>query len=596
MRPVVFGDCLGFLHPAKADAACGRAVIICEGFGYEALCTQRAFLTLARMAADAGMPTLRFHYPGTGDSAGDETPGQIDRWTESIGAAAAFLRTTTGATEIALCGFRLGGLLAAEAAARFGGISALALLAPVLSGRTYARELVLSGAMIPARPGAVPPDWREILGYRLHSSDLDALRRLDLTQTFGAGLAPHILLVSPEPAPPGLDPSIAFRDFQHYDGLTQHAQDIVVPLRVFADTVRWLRQDAPASAGECQPPAAPPRLEAMPGVTETPLWFGEKERCFGILSQGRDGGPRQDCGVLILNSGLNTHTGNGRGSVRLARRLAAAGVTTLRMDMDKIGESAPDDPSETVGFHDLERVRDISAGLDVLQQAGHGRAVLTGICAGAYMALHGAAADPRVRGAVLVNLPYFYIRDEDPAIPAWRRPLFVIRRVLDRTRSWRSAVIQNRRPMLGAPFFRRNYLVGRALLLVHYAMLTAKQRLLSVLRPLVPKGTGLGYADRLLQKLCQLGVCLTLVYSTDDWGLVELGIVFSENGQRLIENGWGSIRFIDGADHTITTGWMQDVYAAIIEEQLSGAKGPEMAPASVPLGEAPAGPVAPHTA
>ncbi len=576
MIPVVFNDCMGFLHPAKAGVTCGRAVIICESFGYEALCTQRAMLSLARMAADAGLPTLRFHYPGTGDSAGDEAPGQIERWIDSIGAAAQHLREISGASEIALCGFRLGGLLAVEAAKRFGGICALALLAPVVSGRSYARELILSGAMIPNREGTVPPDWREILGYRLHVGDLEALRGLDLTKTHGAGAAPRILLVAPDAAPPDLAPSIRFQHFQHYDGLTQHAQDIVMPMRVFADTVHWLRDGAPPAAPGGHREMSPARLEAAPGVMETALRFGAHGQCFGILARNMT--RQHERAVLILNSGLNTHTGNGRGGVRLARRLAAAGVTTLRMDMDKIGESAPEDPTEAVGFHDLGRVRDISAALDLLEAAGHPRALLTGICAGAYIALHAAAADARVCSAVLVNLPYFYIRNEDPAIPLWRRPLALGWRVLDRSRHWCAALTRNRRPMLGAAHFRRTYLIGRGLLLLHYVLLTAKQRLLAGMARVLPAGWASGYADTLLKRLCQLGVCLTLVYSSDDWGLVELGIVFSANGQRLVENGWGAIRFIDGADHTITTSWMQDVYGAIIEEQLGLGPADERAP------------------
>lgn len=591
MVPVVFGDCMGFLHPADDHAACGRAVILCESFGYEALCTQRAMLSLARMLANAGLPTLRFHYPGTGDSAGDEAPGQIERWIDSIGAAAQFLRDTCGAQEIALCGFRLGGLLAVEAAKRWGGIAALALLAPVVSGRAYARELILSGAMIANREGSVPPDWREILGYRLHASDLETLRRLDLSKTHGAGAAPRILLVSPDAAPPGLAPSIRFQHFQHYDGLTQHAQDIVMPMRVFTDTVHWLRQDAPAATAGRRLQVAPAQLEAWPGVSETPLWFGDGNRCFGILA--RPAARRHDCAVLILNSGLNAHTGNGRGGVRLARRLAAEGVATLRIDMGKIGESAPESPMDPVGFHDLGRIRDISAALDVLEDAGYPCALLTGICAGAYIALHAAAADNRVRSAVLVNLPYFYIRNEDPAVPLWRRPLALGWWLLNGTRQWCAALTRDRRPMLGAGHFRRTYLIGRGILLLHYSALAAKQRLLELMGRVLPASWAMGYPDRLLKRLSQMGVCLTLVYSSNDWGLVELGIVFSDNGKRLIENGWGAIRFIEGADHTITTSWMQDVYATIVETQLGLRPAPATAPSGAVASEDGSGAAAP---
>ncbi len=578
MIPVAFNDCAGILHPAEGGSACDLAVVVCEPFGYEALCTQRAMLTLARMLAAAGITTLRFHYPGTGDSAGEETPGQIDRWIDAIGGAATYLQDASGATHIALCGFRLGGLLAIEAAARFGTIDALALLAPVLSGRLYARELILSGAMIASRGGTVPAGWREILGYRLHQGDLERLRQIDRTATRGAGVAPRVLLVSPEPAPEPLAPGETYRPFQHYDGLIQHTQDVVLPLAVFRETVAWLREGVPARAGGRPAPPQPARLDLGPEGSETPVRFGAGDRCFGILTQPA-AAPAEEA-VLIVNSGLNAHTGNGRGAVRLGRRLAARGITALRIDMDRIGESAPDDPHASVGFHDLGRVADVRAAIDLLQRAGHHRVLLTGLCAGAYIGLHAAAADPRVRAAVLVNLPYFYIREEDPAVPLWRRPLALARRLRDYARRWGLSGARPARPLLGPAYFRRRYLIGRGLLLLHYAGLTLGMRTRALLGRLVPRPWVAGPPDRLLQKVRQNKVDLTLVYSSGDWGLVELEIVFGKDGERLLSNDWGAIRIIDGADHTFTTAWMQDVYAGIVEQQLGLAPEPAADPAA----------------
>ena len=102
MIPVAFNGCAGWFYPARTDVAVGRGVVICEPFGYEGLCSQRAMLALAGMLADAGMPTLRFHYPGTGDSVGDESQDQADRWIDSIGDAIGYLREIAGVIEVAL--------------------------------------------------------------------------------------------------------------------------------------------------------------------------------------------------------------------------------------------------------------------------------------------------------------------------------------------------------------------------------------------------------------------------------------------------------------------------------------------------------------
>ncbi|WP_332119664.1 hypothetical protein [Azorhizobium caulinodans] len=565
MLPISFDGCAGWLHLPAEGRARGRGVIICESFGYEALSTQRATLVLARMCAEAGLPTLSFHYPGTGDSAGEETPGQIERWIASIGAAAAFLKAQTGLEDIALCGLRLGALLAIEAAQTFGGISALALLAPVLSGKTYARELLLSGSMVPSREGSLPPGWREFLGYRLHNDDLARLRILDGEARLGSLSHVRVRIASPAARPAALPADIAWGPFQHHDGLAQHAQDLMLPLRAFRETATWLAEGAPRAA---VPPVPPAReaLEVAPGLQELVLRLGPGGRALGILT--RPAHVKADWGAVILNSGLNHHTGNGRSGVRLARRLAARGVPTLRLDLDKIGDCAPADPDETVGFHDLGRVEDVRAAVDQLVQQGSSRVLLTGICAGAYIGLHAAANDPRIRAAVLVNLPYFYIRDEDPAIPLWRRPLRLAVRLADRTRRWRAALLWNRNPEFGPAFFRRRYVTQRVLLLWHYALLSVSCRLKGTLRRFLPALQPGARARRLLQALVAHGTALTLVYGTQDWGLVELGILFPDHQRDLVDAGYADLRFIENADHTLTNAWMFDAYARILEEML----------------------------
>ena len=102
MIPVAFEGCAGWLYLPEKATPLGRGIVLCDGFGYEALCSQRAMAVLAGVLAEAGLPVLRFHYAGTGDSAGEEAPGQVDRWIGSIGAAADYLRQAAGVAEIGL--------------------------------------------------------------------------------------------------------------------------------------------------------------------------------------------------------------------------------------------------------------------------------------------------------------------------------------------------------------------------------------------------------------------------------------------------------------------------------------------------------------
>ena len=171
MTPVVFKGCTGWLHPAAGN----RGVIICAAQGYEELCTHRPMRGLAERFAAAGLPTLRFDYPGIGDSTGDERdPARVRAWLDSIRAAANYLRGRVGVEEIAIVGLRIGATLAAIAAEELGDVEALALMAPPVSGRAYVREIQAFSTMFtPAPEGSPPPadaDALQATGFLLSSS------------------------------------------------------------------------------------------------------------------------------------------------------------------------------------------------------------------------------------------------------------------------------------------------------------------------------------------------------------------------------------------------------------------------------------------
>ncbi len=566
MIPVAFEGCAGWLYLPEKAAPLGRGVVLCDGFGYEALCTQRAMALLAGMLAEAGLPVLRFHYAGTGDSVGDAAPGQIDRWIGSIGAAADYLRQATGVAEIGLCGFRLGAVLAVEAARRRSDVAMLGLLAPILSGRRHARELTLAAALQETDGAA---EWSLVQGYPLHRSDLARLRELE--PRLGAGAAPRVLLLAAE-APSGpIDGTVEIRLFPELAGLVQETEAVTYPLAAFHALIGGFARDAPA--GGPIPVIGDATLPLGDGIVERPLRFGPDDRCFGVLC--RPARPVQSRGVLILNTGLNHHTGNGRGGVRLARRLAASGIVSLRVDAAGIGDSWPVDPVARVGFHDLSRIGDVRAALGVLQGEGCVDAVLTGICAGAYLGLHTAAVDQRIAAAVLVNLPYFHVEEEDPAVPLWRRGLH--------PRYWRpfgAAPGEAYAPAPRRAGYRRleyftTWLLGLPLAVepvgrrrcLRFLRLWLTQCLLAPMRSLAP-GRPAGMADRLLHNAWRRGTRLVLAYSARDPGLFELAACFGVGGARLARLGWAQQTMIDGADHVLTTAEMQARCAALIEAEL----------------------------
>lgn len=134
-----------------------------------------------------------------------------------------------------------------------------------------------------------------------------------------------------------------------------------------------------------------------PGITEQPLLFEcEGAQLLGILAQGARA---HDCGVLIIVGGPQYRVGSHRQFVLLARRLAAAGYTSLRFDYRGMGDSDG-------GKRDfLEVEKDLAAAVQAFREAAPHvqRIVLLGLCDAASAALMYGTTLPGVAGLVLLN-------------------------------------------------------------------------------------------------------------------------------------------------------------------------------------------------
>jgi pimeloyl-ACP methyl ester carboxylesterase len=437
MKPVVFDGCMGWLHPAPGQ----HGVVLCNPFGYDALCTYRGWRRLAERLAAAGMPVLRFDYPGCGDSLGDEEePGRVDAWLDGIGAAIRYLRQATGVAQVSLCGLRLGATLAALAAQRSGEIDGLVLLSPALSGKNYVRELrahrqswLSTPAGMNAEPIAESAAYVEAFGFGLHGDDIARLASIDL-RVDTAAPARRVLMLDAN------DRGRAAALVEHYrsngvqvdqhpfaeaDRFLLEALYSEEPLDAYAAVTQWLADACAAHAGagdmaghattathdtryahdSNQTAAELPalRLERERAV-ERPILFGNY---FGIHCQPDvpcEGAPA----VLFVNTGASHHIGDGRIFVLFARRLAALGIASLRMDLGGLGDSTPLAQSVTLDtIYARQSCDDAMAGADWLVANGHARVVTFGVCGGAFNGVHACANHPRIVGCFAVNLQKF---------------------------------------------------------------------------------------------------------------------------------------------------------------------------------------------
>lgn len=106
--------------------------------------------------------------------------------------------------------------------------------------------------------------------------------------------------------------------------------------------------------------------------------------------------------VIVLNCDLMHRVGPNRIYVKVARALATIGFTVLRLDLAGIGDSGPRAENMPMEQSVLADVRDA---MDTLTRTcGTRRFIMIGHCAGGMLSLLAVEQEPRVAGAILINL------------------------------------------------------------------------------------------------------------------------------------------------------------------------------------------------
>jgi alpha-beta hydrolase superfamily lysophospholipase len=429
----------GWLHQPVTSPIGNVGLVICKPFGYEVMCSHTSLRAFADAAAELGVPALRFDYCGTGDSSDiDPQAEQLQVWTQDVLAAIAELKTRCAVERVCLFGLRLGALLASLAAAQSKTVSSLILIAPVISGRRYLRELRMTqlAAQLGNPPvdspnnttGAISADASEFSGYPLSAATLAALAEVDLTAR--PPPAPDLLVIDADnhPASRGWAEALAGQQARvKYLALPGLLGMLItpphfaqVPQEMIAAMREWLRlflnEERSRSPIDKQQPAnraleSERKILPLPGpehakdraLTERPVFFATAAVLFGRVTEPRVGELRRRA-VILLNPGADFHIGANRMHVSLARRWARRGYFVLRMDLAGLGDSGkrPAQPDNEV--FSPAALEDIHAAIEFMRtRYGVTDITLGGLCSGAYHALRAAVAALPVNRILLIN-------------------------------------------------------------------------------------------------------------------------------------------------------------------------------------------------
>jgi pimeloyl-ACP methyl ester carboxylesterase len=411
---VVVDGCAGWLHPAPGRTA----VLLLSPWGFEALCLRRPWRMLGDALAAAGYPTLRFDYPGQGDSLEAEATS-LETLKAAVRRAAAHLRRRTEARQLVVIGQGLGASLAALMAEELDA-AALALLAPVVRGKEHLRELSVWGITIAEtmalaierdRPGSVA-------GFEMPDALRADLRDFDLVPA--AAPAGAVLVASRGRASEArlveryreLGADVAERPYAGYEAAVTNPTAGRPPRETIEAVVDWVAGILPADPGRRRPCCAAPALLETPDFLETIVRFGADGHLVGVMCEPKV--QRRGATVLLLGAGGDAHTGWARGAVEAARLLARDGIASFRMDATDVGDASGPLSGEPVRLYDERHVDDAMAGFDWLIARGFGPVLPVGRCSGAFAAFNAAVRDERIADLILVNqLRYIWERDGD---------------------------------------------------------------------------------------------------------------------------------------------------------------------------------------
>lgn len=136
-------------------------------------------------------------------------------------------------------------------------------------------------------------------------------------------------------------------------------------------------------------------------MTETPVRFGpEATRLLGVLTTP-DTVPSVPLACLLVNQGAGHRIGPARINVKLARRLARHGISSIRLDLAGLGDS--DAPGGGLGYIE-QGVADLQGAMNLVEtMTGIRRFLHIGLCMGGVYGAVLGGQDARLAGLLMFD-------------------------------------------------------------------------------------------------------------------------------------------------------------------------------------------------
>lgn len=565
--PVVFGSCTGFFRPAKTDGP-DQAVLFVNPWGFEELSVRKFWRVLADNLAEAGISSLRFDLPGTGNSLDIADDAGLQTWQAAVVEAAAELRRLSGARNVLVIAHGLGAPLAASVASRIEPLSGMAMLAPVLSGRLYLRELAIWARVTDGKPDP-EKEFREgrgfwISGFRMPDGICTDLRKLDLASLLP--LPANRLFLAPRPeraaemefgrAAGDAGLAVTVQPYEGYDKLVANLNFSEQPEILSAALLEWaegLVTDRLPARG--RPSIPEPRLSGS-GYVEHPVLIGKQGRLAATLCLPGNG-KRQGATTVLLSTAYHPSAGWGRIGVETARRLAREGIASLRFDYANTSDSPPLAGAPSQIIYSPAQSLDVDAAVDFIEERQLMPAIVAGRCSGGYLAFRSLLQDERLSGAVSAN-PYVFCWDGKQNVEDLLRfvpkPLGNYGSMLFRGSTW-TRLLSGEIAVKHAVI---NLSRGLAKRLLHTSD--------TLLRLFPFLSREYREVNEAFARIEARRAPLSLIYADDDPGLAHLEHHFGEGGRNVSRYRNVSLQFVEKTDHNLSTPEAREVFVQEVLE------------------------------
>ncbi|MXN66617.1 alpha/beta fold hydrolase [Stappia sp. GBMRC 2046] len=549
-QPLYLGELAAMLHAGDGDTG----VLFLSPWGYEELCARKTFRLMAERLAAAGFPSLRFDYPGTGDSGGEEN--SETGWIVPSRGILGDFRSFHGLKRVIVLGQGIGCLYATHLAATDPSVAGLVLLAPPASGRGYLREVAawtsFTRPTFLVKPDDGPEGSLMAAGFVLPKDVAVEAKMLSLKkETLPANLPTLFVARRDHPGDAALVDHLSAAGCDvivtPFEGYAEYVSDPTlsdVPQAVIEAVADWAEErfehSGPAIPGRtiCDEETA---IEPVEGVREEMLRFGPGKRLFGVFAE--PSGESAKTAVLFLNSGYDHHGGWANVHVDFARALARNGIASLRIDLSNVGESPrwPDQQAQVL--YSDGQIADVGAAIDEMKARGIETVIAYGRCSGAYLALLSTVADERIDAMVMVNSRRFAWNPKQDVDTELRKP---VQPLENYTAKMRDPAALKRALSSPEEFRKASAKLARGL----------SRPLMRALAPALGPLSIHNRLDKLVHgrmaSLKRRGVPALVIYSEKDPGLEELRSYFGPEYARIEAYENVQLTFVANADHNLT--------------------------------------------